>query len=226
MSPPGGQSSALGTLLSFAFAQSCRGSCGPGGDAQHQSPSPPDSAKHFRSKTCLAFLENSPGWRPGFTSGTTLQMGGAGGAIPVTGPKGPESPVDGTHPALQSGNQSAQPGGCCLFILFTGLSRQECCSGLPFPPPAGHDWSELSTVTCSSWVALRGMAHSSTEFCRPFRHNKAVIVGGGAQQRARSLESISNSGAVSLSKLRRQWRTEEPGGLQTLGLQSQKRSSD
>ena len=137
VSPPGGQSSALGTLLSFAFAQSCRGSCGPGGDAQYQSPSPPDSAKHFRSKTCLTFLENSPGWRPGFTSGTTSQMGGAGGAIPVTGPKGPESPVDGTHPALQSGNQSAQPGDCLPFHPLHGVLSARILQWVALPSSSG-----------------------------------------------------------------------------------------
>ena len=48
----------------------------------------------------------------------------------------------------------------CLFILFMGLSRQEYCSGLPFPSPVDHVLSELSTMTHPSWVALHGMAHS------------------------------------------------------------------
>ena len=34
--------------------------------------------------------------------------------------------------------------------------------GLPFPPPVDHVWSELSTVTHPSWVALHSMAHSFT----------------------------------------------------------------
>ena len=43
----------------------------------------------------------------------------------------------------------------CLFILFTGFSRQEYWSGLPFPSPVGHILSDLSTMTCPSWVAPR-----------------------------------------------------------------------
>ena len=48
----------------------------------------------------------------------------------------------------------------CLFILFMGFSRQEYWSGLPFPSPVDHVFSEVSTMTCPSWVALHGMAHS------------------------------------------------------------------
>ena len=48
----------------------------------------------------------------------------------------------------------------CLFILFMGFSRQEYWSGLPFPSPVNHVLSDLSTMTCLSWVALHGMAHS------------------------------------------------------------------
>ena len=57
----------------------------------------------------------------------------------------------------------------CLSILFMGFSRQEYWSGLPFPSPVDHILSELSTMTCPSWVALRGMAHSFTEL------DKAVV---------------------------------------------------
>ena len=42
-----------------------------------------------------------------------------------------------------------------LFMLFMGFSRQEYWSGLPFPSPVGHILSDLSTMTCLSWVALR-----------------------------------------------------------------------
>ena len=41
----------------------------------------------------------------------------------------------------------------CLFILFMGFSRQENCSGLPFPSPVDHILSDLSTMTLLSWVA-------------------------------------------------------------------------
>ena len=58
----------------------------------------------------------------------------------------------------------------CLFILFMGFSRQECWSGLPFPSPVDHVLSELSIMTCPSWVALQGMAHSSTELHQNMIH--------------------------------------------------------
>ena len=57
----------------------------------------------------------------------------------------------------------------CLFILFMGFSRQEYGSDLPFPSPVDHILSELSTMTCPSWVALNGLAHSFSEL------DKAVI---------------------------------------------------
>ena len=41
----------------------------------------------------------------------------------------------------------------CLFILFMGFSKQEYWSGLPFPSPVDHILSDLSTMTCPSWVA-------------------------------------------------------------------------
>ena len=39
-----------------------------------------------------------------------------------------------------------------------GFSRQESWSGLPFPSPVDHLLSDLSTMTCPSWVAPHGMA--------------------------------------------------------------------
>ena len=57
----------------------------------------------------------------------------------------------------------------CFFILFAGFSRQEYWSGLPFPSPVDHILSELSTMTCPSWMVLQGMAHSFTEL------DKAVV---------------------------------------------------
>ena len=61
------------------------------------------------------------------------------------------------------GNSSFSVISFCLFILFTGFSRQEWWSGLPFPSPVGHIFSELSTVSCLSWVALHNRVHSFTE---------------------------------------------------------------
>ena len=43
----------------------------------------------------------------------------------------------------------------CFFILFMGFSRQEYWSGLPFPSPVDHILSDLSIMTCPSWVAPR-----------------------------------------------------------------------
>ena len=57
----------------------------------------------------------------------------------------------------------------CLFILFMEFSRQEHWSGLPFPSPADHILSELSTMTCPSWLVLHGFTHSFTEL------DKAVV---------------------------------------------------
>ena len=57
----------------------------------------------------------------------------------------------------------------CLFILFMRFSRQEYWSGLPFPSLVDHVLSELSTMTCQSWVALQGMACSFIEL------DKAVV---------------------------------------------------
>ena len=58
----------------------------------------------------------------------------------------------------------------CLFILFMGFSRLKYWSGLPFPSPVDHILSELSTMTCLSWVGLHSMAHSFTEL------DKAVVL--------------------------------------------------
>ena len=46
------------------------------------------------------------------------------------------------------------------WLQFMGFSRQKYWSGLPFPSSVDHVLSELSTMTCSSWVALHSMAHS------------------------------------------------------------------
>ena len=44
-----------------------------------------------------------------------------------------------------------------------GFSRQEYCSGLPFPSPVDLILSDLSTMTCLSCVGLHRMAHSFIE---------------------------------------------------------------
>ena len=61
------------------------------------------------------------------------------------------------------------------FILFTGFSRQEYDSGLPFSSPVDHILSELSIMTCLSWVALHGMAHSFIELGKAVVHVISLI---------------------------------------------------
>ena len=56
------------------------------------------------------------------------------------------------------GSSSFSSLSFCLFILFMGFSRQEYWSGLPFPSPVNHILSDLSTMTCPSWVVPHGMA--------------------------------------------------------------------
>ena len=58
----------------------------------------------------------------------------------------------------------------CLFILFMGFSRQEYWNCLPFPSPADHILSELSTMTHPSWAALHSMAHSFIELDKAVLH--------------------------------------------------------
>ena len=63
----------------------------------------------------------------------------------------------------------------CLFILFIGFSRQKYWSGLPLPSPVDHLLSELSTMTCPTWVALHSMARSFTELDKAVPHVISLI---------------------------------------------------
>ena len=60
----------------------------------------------------------------------------------------------------------------CLFILFMVFSRQEYCSGFPFLSSVE---SELSIMTCVSWVALHSMAHNFTEIDKAVVHVMSLI---------------------------------------------------
>ena len=68
-----------------------------------------------------------------------------------------------SSPVAYLGGSSSGVISFCLFILFMGFSKQEYWSNLPFPSPVDHVLSELSTMTCPSWVALHVMAHSFIE---------------------------------------------------------------
>ena len=52
---------------------------------------------------------------------------------------------------------------------LAAAAKQEYGSGSPFPSPVDHVLSDLSTMTCPSWVALHGMAHNFIEL------DKAVV---------------------------------------------------
>ena len=77
------------------------------------------------------------------------------------------------------GRTSSSVISFCLFKLFMVFSRQKYQKGWPFPPPVDHILSELSSMTCPSWVALQGLAHNFTELCKPLHYDKAVIHEGG-----------------------------------------------
>ena len=67
---------------------------------------------------------------------------------------------------------------CHIFMPFQsvhGVLRATILKWFAFPPLVDHTLSELSTMTCLSWVALEGMAHSFIELCKPLNHDKAVI---------------------------------------------------
>ena len=55
------------------------------------------------------------------------------------------------------------------------VSQQVHWGGLPLAPPVDHVLS-VSAMTHPSWVALHSMAHSFIELCKPFLHEKAVVV--------------------------------------------------
>ena len=63
----------------------------------------------------------------------------------------------------------------CLLILFMGFSRQEYWCGLPFPSPVVHVLSELSIMTCPSWVVLHSMADSFIELDKAVVHVTSLI---------------------------------------------------
>ena len=65
------------------------------------------------------------------------------------------------------GRSSSGVKSFCLLILSPGFSQQEYWSRLPFPP-LDHVLSEVSTVTCPSWVAPHTMNLASLSYVSPF----------------------------------------------------------
>ena len=76
---------------------------------------------------------------------------------------------------FRPGSSSFSVLSFCLFILFMGFSRQEYWSGLPFPSTVDHVLSEPTTMTCLSWVALHGMAHSFIELDKAVVHVSRLV---------------------------------------------------
>ena len=64
---------------------------------------------------------------------------------------------------------------CWRLNPDVGFSRQDYLSGLPFPSPVDHILSELSTMTCPSWVALHRMTHSFTELDKAVVHINRLV---------------------------------------------------
>ena len=61
------------------------------------------------------------------------------------------------------------------FHTFHGVLKARILSGLPFPSPADHLLSELSTMSHLPWVALQGMAHSFTELDKIVVHIISLV---------------------------------------------------
>ena len=80
----------------------------------------------------------------------------------------------------------------CLFTRFMGFLRQEYWSGLPFPSPVDHIFSELSTMTCLSWLALHGMAHSFIELDKAVVHVIRLVSFSLSIMPSRSIHVVTN----------------------------------
>ena len=67
---------------------------------------------------------------------------------------------------------------CPIFLPFhtvPGVLEARILNGLPFPSPVDHVLSELSTITCPSWVALHGMAHGFIELDKAVVHVNRLV---------------------------------------------------
>ena len=65
-----------------------------------------------------------------------------------------------------------------IFLLFHtvhGVLKARMLKWLPFPSPVSHVLSDLSTMTCLSWLALHSMAHSFIELDKVVVHMISLI---------------------------------------------------
>ena len=74
-----------------------------------------------------------------------------------------------------------------------GFSRQDYCTGLPFPSPADYVLSAFFTMARLSWVTLHGISYSFTELYKFLCHNKAVIRAWTAMRSNQSIPKENNS---------------------------------
>ena len=63
------------------------------------------------------------------------------------------------------------------YCLWGSLSKNTGLV-LPFLPPEDYILSELSTMTCPSWVALHSMSYTFIELCKSLHHDNTVICEG------------------------------------------------
>ena len=61
------------------------------------------------------------------------------------------------------------------FLTVLGVFRQEYWSGLPFLSSMDHIFSEVSTMTHPSYVALQGMVHSFIELDKAVVHVISLV---------------------------------------------------
>ena len=70
----------------------------------------------------------------------------------------------------------------CLFIQLMRFSQQVYWSGLPFPPPVDHILSELSTMTCLSWVGVKRRICVVPDYFNLLIYNQEMGGGMGGNQ--------------------------------------------
>ena len=61
------------------------------------------------------------------------------------------------------------------FHAVHGVLKARMLKWFAIPPPLDHVLSELSTMTCPSWVALHGMAHSFIELDKAVVHVISLV---------------------------------------------------